>query len=335
MVSQAVISISHLSKTYKVKEQVGFLRSRTRTIQALKDINLEIEEGELFGLLGPNGAGKTTLIKCITTLLIPSAGQIRVNNFTVGRQDAQVRASLGCLLGGERSLYWKLTGRENLEYFGALCYLSPAKTRTQIQWLNRLPHLDGLLDRPVETLSSGQKMTMAFARALIGQARILILDEPTNALDVPSAQNMRQIIKRLNQEDYTVILTSHQMAEIEALCQRVAIVDRGEIIAAGTIPELKAGLAQNQTIKIEGVIPPAALEAVKELAGVLEVGVSQMGHLTQLTIVVSDMRQALPVLLQKLLQHQALLEQISPAALTLEDVFMAKTGRLLSQDTLQ
>jgi len=335
MVSQAVISVTHLSKTYKVKERAGFLRSRTRAIQALKEINLEVEEGELFGLLGPNGAGKTTLIKCITTLLIPSAGQIRVNNFMVGRQDAQVRASLGCLLGGERSLYWKLTGRENLEYFGALCYLSPAETRAQIEWLSRLLNLDSLLDRPVETFSSGQKMSLAFARALIGQARILILDEPTNALDVPSAQTMRQVIKQLNQEGYTVILTSHQMAEIEALCRRVAIVDRGEIIAAGTIPDLKASLAQNQTIKIEGVIPPAALAAVKAQAEVLKVGVSQAGHLTQLTIVVTDMRQALPALLQNLLQHQALLEQISPASLTLEDVFMAKTGRLLSQDTLQ
>jgi ABC-2 type transport system ATP-binding protein len=331
----AVITVTNLTKTYRLKERVGFLKSRARAILALNNINLEVEEGELFGLLGPNGAGKTTLFKCITTLLIPSDGQITVNNFKVGRQDAQVRASLGCLLGGERSLYWKLTGRENLEYFAALCYLSPARTRARVETLGRLLNLDALLDRPVETYSSGQKMALAFARALIGEARILILDEPTNALDVPAAQAMRQIIKTLNQEGYTVILTSHQMAEIEVLCQRVAIVDRGEIIAAGTIPDLKASLVQNQVIRIEGVIPPTALEAVRQQRDVLNVAASQVEHLTQLTIVVKDIRQSLPALLQTLLYHQALLEHISPAAITLEDVFMAKTGRMLSQDTLQ
>jgi ABC-2 type transport system ATP-binding protein len=258
-----------------------------------------------------------------------------VNNFEVGRQDAQVRASLGCLLGGERSLYWKLTGRENLEYFAALYYVSPAKTKARIHYLSRLLKLEPLLDRPVETYSSGQKMALAFARALINQAQILILDEPTNALDVPAAQAMRRVIKDLNSEGYTIILTSHQMAEIEALCRRVAIVDRGAVIAAGTISELKNSLAQHQIIRIEGVIPPAALEAVKRQADVMNVATSQAGRLTQLTVMVKDIRQTLPQLMQNLLHHQALLEHISPASITLEDVFMAKTGRTLSQETPQ
>jgi ABC-2 type transport system ATP-binding protein len=178
-------------------------------------------------------------------------------------------------------------------------------------------------------------MSLAFARALINDARILILDEPTNALDVPAAQAMRQIIKNLNQEGYTIILTSHQMHEIEALCRRVTIIDRGQIIAGGTIPELKQTLAQNQVIKIEGVIPPAAIEAVRSQTDVLEVAVSQSENLTQLTIVVKEIRQTLPTLMQSLLNHQALLEHISPATITLEDVFLAKTGRMLSQDTRQ
>jgi ABC-2 type transport system ATP-binding protein len=331
----AIITITDLAKTYQVKERTGLFKSQVRVIEALKNISLEIERGELFGLLGPNGAGKTTLIKCITTLLIPSRGKIVVNNFEVGKQDAQVRASLGCLLGGERSLYWKLTGRENLEYFAALYHLSPEKTKEQIKRLTHLLNLDSLLDRPVESYSSGQKMTMVFARALINDANILILDEPTTALDVPSAQRLRYIIKNLNNEGYTIILTSHQMTEVEELCQRVAIVDHGTIIADGAIEALKKSLERNQIIKIEGIIPPAAIEAVRNQAGIINVTSDESNNLTQLTIFVKDIRQTLPTLMQTLLSHQAMLEQVNPATITLEDVFMAKTGRTLKQDTVQ
>lgn len=333
IVSQTIITITGLDKTYTVKERAGFLKSRRREVNALKNINLAIEPGELFGLLGPNGAGKTTLIKCLTTLLIPTRGRIVVNNYQVGKQDAQVRASLGCLLGGERSLYWKLTGRENLEYFAALYFLPAARVKAQIKKLDQLLNLSPLLDRPVETYSSGQKMMLVFARALVNDARILILDEPTNALDVPSALALRRVVKALNQEGYTIIITSHQMHEIEELCQRVAIVDHGTIIAEGTIQALKQGLERDQVIKIEGVIPPEALEAVERQAGVINLAATRIQELTQLTIFVKDSRQILPVLLQTLLQHHALLEQVSPATITLEDVFMAKTGRALDQDT--
>lgn len=331
----SIINIIDLAKIYRVKARTGFFKRQVREIHALKCINLNIEQGELFGLLGPNGAGKTTLIKCITTLLIPTDGKIVVNGFEVGRQDAQVRASLGCLLGGERSVYWKLTGRENLEYFGALYHLSSPEIKRQIDKLSRLLDLETLLDRPVETYSSGQKMRLVFAKALVNDAHILILDEPTNALDVPSAQALRGVIKMLNQENYTIILTSHQMAEVEELCQRVAIVDQGEIIATGKVQDLKQSLGQDQIIKIEGIIPPAALEAIKSQPDVRNVAVTQAQQLTQLTVFVADIRQTLPALMQNLLSHHALLEHISPATITLEDVFMAKTGRALSQDTVQ
>ena len=328
------ICVENLTKTYYVKEHFGFFKSQTRTVDALKGIDLTIKQGELFGLLGPNGAGKTTLIKCLTTLLVPSGGRIWINGYEVGRQDARVRASLGCLLNGDRSLYWKLTGRENLEYLAALHQLSRQATRQQLERVNHLLDLEPLLNRSVETLSSGQKMRLAFAGALMNQAKILILDEPTNALDVPAAQRLRQIIKTLHNEGYTIILTTHQMAEVEALCERVAIVDEGAIIAHGTIAELKAGLRQDQVIRIEGVIPPQALESVRCLPDVLNVATHQVDNLTQLSVVVRDVRRSLPGLMQNLLSHQALLEHVSPATATLEDVFMAKTGRTLSQDTV-
>ena len=119
----------NLSKTYLVRQRKGLFKSEKRPVEALKEISLEVCQGEIFGLLGPNGAGKTTLIKILTTLLLPTAGEAWVNGYHILREENKVRASLGCMLMGERGLYWKLTGRENLEYFGALYHLSPAERR--------------------------------------------------------------------------------------------------------------------------------------------------------------------------------------------------------------
>ena len=126
--AEPIIRVQQLCKTYTVRERTGFLRSRAREIHALREVSLEIAPGTLFGLLGPNGAGKTTLIKCLTTLLIPTSGALWVNGLLAGRDDNAIRASIGCMLMGERGLYWKLTGRENLEYFAAL-YLVPRGRR--------------------------------------------------------------------------------------------------------------------------------------------------------------------------------------------------------------
>ncbi|MFQ5612279.1 MAG: ABC transporter ATP-binding protein [Anaerolineae bacterium] len=330
------IEISGLTKIYQVKERRGLWRSRKREIVALDRVALTVRRGELFGLLGPNGAGKTTLIKCLTTLLIPTAGTVRVNGFVVGQEDDRVRASIGCLLNGERELYWKLTGRENLAYFGALYYLPPAQIERRIAELTELLGLEPLLDRPVETFSSGQKMKLAFAKALVNRAPLLVLDEPANALDVPSARELRRIIKNIHAEGRTTILyTSHQMAEVEELCRRVAIVDRGQVIAEGTVDGLKAGLDRSRVIKIEGAIPAGALAAARELAGVVEIGVAESDGLTRLSVVTAQPRRTLPPLIQTLLNHNASLEYVAPATVTLEDVFLAKTGRTLAEDTAQ
>lgn len=328
------VELEGVSKIYRVKERRGLWRSRERTITALRDVDLAVRQGELFGLLGPNGAGKTTLLKCITTLLIPTAGTLRVNGFLVGREDDRVRASIGCLLNGERGLYRQLTGRENLAYFGALYHLTAAQIRRRLDELAELLDLAPLLDRTVETYSTGQRMRLAFAKALINRAPLLILDEPTNALDVPSARELRRLIKAIHSAGETTILyTSHQMAEVEELCQRVAIVDRGRVIAEGTIEMLKADLDQSRVIKIEGTIPTGALAAARRLPEVQEIGVTAETGLTRLSVVTTDPRRALPQLIQTLLAYGASLEHVAPATVTLEDVFLAKTGRTLAEDT--
>jgi ABC-2 type transport system ATP-binding protein len=331
--SAPIIKVRNLSKTYISKERSGLFGSRQRTVEALRDVNLDIWPGEMFGLLGPNGAGKTTLIKCLTTLLLPTEGTAWINGFEIGRDENKVRASIGCMLMGERGLYWKLTGRENLDFFGSLYHIPPAVRHRRADELIEQLNLGEFIDRTVETYSSGQRMKLAFAKALINDAPILVLDEPTNTLDIPSARELRAVVKQLHQQGHTIIYTTHQMAEAEELCDRVAIIDRGQIIALGTVDELKAAIDQAGVIRVAGAIPPGARQAVRLLEGVDEVAVSSQNGLTQLIVVSSQPRRLLPDLIRALFDQGAVIEDISPAQVTLEDVFIAKTGRTLAEDT--
>lgn len=323
-----------LSKTYLPRHRKGLFRSEVRRVEALQDLTLEIRPGEIFGLLGPNGAGKTTLIKCLTTLLLPSEGAAWVNGYHVVDQENAVRASVGCMLMGERGLYWKLTGRENLEFFGALYHLRPPARRRRAGEILELLGMQDIADRTVETYSSGQKMYLAFGKALVHDAPVLVLDEPTNTLDVPSAHALRSIVRRLNQEGKTIVYTTHIMAEAETLCDRVAIIDRGRLIALGTVVELKESLGRGRVTRVEGVIPGRARQAVEGLPGVRNVAMSEAeGGAVRLTIVSDDGRDILPRLIESLTSSGAVIQHIAPEEVTLEDVFIAKTGRSLAEDT--
>jgi len=330
---EPIIKIRDLRKTYFSKERKGIFRAKKMAIEALKGINLDIYPGEIFGLLGPNGAGKTTLIKCLTTLLLPTGGTAWVNGYQLEKDEEMIRASVGCMLMGERGLYWKLTGRENLDFFGSLYHIPPHLKRRRIDALIEILGLEDIVDRTVETYSSGQKMKLVFAKALINDAPILFLDEPTITLDVPSAHELRAIVKDLNRRGKTILYTTHQMTEAEELCHRVAIIDKGEIIALGTVEELKATINREGVIKIEGVIPSEAYEAVRLLSGVKEAALTKEKDLAKLIVVGSEPRTLLPSLIRTLFENGATIEYISPAEVTLEDVFVAKTGRTLDIDT--
>ncbi len=330
---EPIIQIRDLTKIYQSKQRQGVFRSRVKEIPALTEVTLDIFAGEIFGLLGPNGAGKTTLIKCLTTLLLPTRGTAWINGYQLERDENAIRASIGCMLMGERGLYWKLTGRENLEFFGAL-YRIPSHVRAkQIEKIIALLNLGDIIDRTVETYSSGQKMKLAFGKALIHDAPILILDEPTNTLDLPRGRELRTIIRNLNEQGRTVVYTTHVMSEAEELCDRVAIIDHGQVIALGTIPELKASLNREGITKVEGVIPPQAFDSVRALEGVAKAALSNKDGVQELVVVSPDPRAILPQLIRALMDNGAVLEQIAPTEVTLEDVFIAKTGRTLAEDT--
>jgi ABC-2 type transport system ATP-binding protein len=325
-----------LSKTFVSKERKRFLRPEKKTVVALDQVSLEVEEGEFFGLLGPNGAGKTTLIRCLTTLLIPSSGRAWVNGYEVGKQDDEVRASIGCMLMGERGLYWKLTGRENLEYFSALYHIPRAERDRRIEELQSRLDMKEFLDRTVETYSSGQKMLMAFSKALLNDAPVLFLDEPTVTMDVHNARKLRAMVRELNEnEKKTIVYTTHLMHEAEELCGRIAIIDKGRIIAMGAPDELKREHRAEEILEIGGVIPESALAAVRALRGVKEAALTAEddGAARATVILDGDRREVLPRLIEALVSHKAEVRQIRAEDVTLEDVFVAKTGRSLSVDT--
>ncbi len=329
----AEVRVEKLTKIYYPRQRKGIFRSEKRAVQALREVSLEIRQGEIFGLLGPNGAGKTTLIKCLTTLLLPTAGDAWVHGYHILKQENQVRASVGCMLMGERGLYWKLTGRENLEFFGALYHLTPSSRRKRAQEILKLLQLEDIADRTVETYSSGQKMKLAFGKALVNDAPVLVLDEPTSTLDVPSARELRAIVRQLNRQGKTVIYTTHIMSEAETLCDRVAIIDRGKVIALDTVEGLKASLKQERVLRVDGVIPSAAVQAVERLPGVKRVAVGAQNGATRLTVVADTGPDFLADCIQALIAQGAVIRNIVPQETTLEDVFIARTGRTLAEDT--
>ncbi|MFX1505313.1 MAG: ABC transporter ATP-binding protein [Promethearchaeota archaeon] len=342
MSHQKMIEVKDLVKVYSSKKRTGVFRSQKKEVEALRGVSFHVNKGEIFGLLGPNGAGKTTLIKILTTLLLPTSGTARINGFTLD-QDKQVKASIGAMLMGERGLYWKLTGRENLEYFGALYHVPKTVRRDRIDELIALLELEKLADRTVETYSSGQKMKMVFARALINDAPILMLDEPTNTLDVKEARRLRNIVKEHNEsENKTIIYCTHQMYEAEELCHRIAIIDHGRIIALDDPLELKDGLEQSDILSIEGTIPEEARLAIKSLPGVTSAKIlvkrSNNGSTEEkpyLSVVCEDSRQILPEIISTLNMRGAIIRNIDKHETTLEDVFVNITGRSLMDDTRQ
>jgi ABC-2 type transport system ATP-binding protein len=260
-------------------------------------------------------------------------GNIWVNGYNIIKQENEVRASVGCMLMGERGLYWKLTARENLEYFGALYHLSPEDRKRRSNQILDMLALNDLADRTVETYSSGQKMKLAFGKALVNDAPLLVLDEPTNTLDVPSASELRAIVRELHAQGKTIIYTTHIMAEAETLCDRVAIIDHGQLLALGTIAELKASLRSNQVTRIEGIISSKATESVRKIPGVMRATRAAQNGSEVLTIVSEMGTENLPLLIETLGKGGAVIQKIIPEEVTLEDVFIAKTGRTLAEDT--
>jgi len=222
-------------------------------VHALRDVSLEIAPGEFFGLFGPNGAGKTTLIRILATLIIPTAGEARLHGFDVVREASRVRALIGLVFSNENSFYGRLTGAQNLEYFAALQKLSGEESRRRIGELLELFDLTPAGNAPFQSYSTGMRQKLNVARALLHNPAVVFLDEPTKGMDVFSAETLRTLLRTefVERQRKTVLLTTHDLQEMESLCDRVGILEAGRLRAAGPPAELIREGSAGEVFRLE------------------------------------------------------------------------------------
>ena len=242
-------------------------------VVALADLSLRVAVGEVHGLLGPNGAGKTTLVKVLSTVLLPSSGSARVMGHDVVTETAAVRPLIGIVLGGDRGLYNRLTARQNLSYWAALYRLAPSEGRARADALLDRLGLAARADDRVQSFSRGMRQRLHLARGLIHDPPVLFLDEPSTGMDPVAAREFRSIVRELATEDRTVFLTTHDMAEAEALCDRVTLIDRGTLLATESPVALSRLLSRHERIECVGAAAPV-LEQLESLRGVERVTVT-------------------------------------------------------------
>ena len=213
-------------------------KTKTGVVKAVDGVDFQAPDGQITGLLGPNGAGKTTTLRMLYTLMTPDSGRVEVDGVDAAAQPAAVRRALG-VLPDARGVYKRLTARENIAYFGELHGMSKAAIAERTRALSAALDMDDILDRQTEGFSQGQRTKTAIARALVHDPRNVILDEPTNGLDVMTTRAMRGFLQQLKAEGRCVIFSSHIMQEVAALCDRIVIIAKGQVVAAGTADELR------------------------------------------------------------------------------------------------
>ena len=314
------IEAESLRRTYRTHE--GTVRRRAKEIEAVRGIDFAVPEGELFGLLGPNGAGKTTTIKMLITLLIPTGGSARVLGLDVVRDALAVRRRIGYVFGGDRGVYDRLSGYDNLRYFAELYGVPPREQKRRIGELLELVGLAGREHERAEGYSRGMKQRLHVARGLLHDPEVIFLDEPTLGLDPVGARDVRATIASLTQAGKTVLLTTHYMFEADALCDRIAVISRGEIVAAGTPADLKRGVGAGRVVEVEVFgVADDALVRMRSLPGVLAVAVEEREQ-AQVLVVQTEQEAELTHAILGCLDG-AQVGRVSHREPTLEDAYVA------------
>jgi ABC-2 type transport system ATP-binding protein len=308
------------------------LQKRYGSTEAVKDISFKVETGEIFGLLGPNGAGKTTTIRCLCTLAKPDAGKVEVCGISVLKDPKAVRRRLG-YVAQEVALDKVLTGRELLELQAALYHLAPAVAKERVEQLLKLLGLEEYADKKTGAYSGGLRKRLDLAAGLLHQPDVLVLDEPTVGLDIESRFIVWDFLRKLRQAGTTVLITSHYLEEIDALADRLAIIDRGIVIAEGTPSELKDRVGGDRvTLRIREFASveevQKATDILKSLPFVEEVIINEAQG-NSLNLVVTPHNSSLSRIEQSLQEIGLPIFSIAQSRPSLDDVYLAATGRTL------
>lgn len=306
----------------------------TTVVRALDHVDFEIQDGELFGLLGPNGAGKTTTVKILCTLLEPTSGHAFVKGYDVVKDGGRVRKIVNMVAGGERMLYFRLTGRENLKYFADLYDVPQREVASRVDDLLSLMGLSDRADDEVEKYSKGMRQRLQVCRGLINDPQVLFLDEPTLGLDVNIAKDLRSFIrdKVVREQGKTVLLTTHYMYEAEEMCDRIGFINKGKLVAVGKPEELKRGLPSGFSIEIlvtrltdEITSSLRRLESVKQVIVTDYEGEAEGEKVDRLVVNVESDR-AVPLVLDHMATKHCRVVSFNLRGPTLEDLFMFYTG---------
>ncbi|MEW6406652.1 MAG: ATP-binding cassette domain-containing protein [Chloroflexota bacterium] len=326
--STHAIETQDLGRVYKIRGNKKEKQIRKELI-ALENVDLNVERGELFGLLGPNGAGKTTLIKILTTLLAPTSGLARVAGHDVVKQPDMVRPRINMVSGGESSGYGLLTVRENLWMFSQFYGLPSKEANERIVALLKMVGLEDRIHTKSSDLSTGLRQKMNIVRGFLTDPDVLFLDEPTLGLDVGASRDVRKLIRGWldANKSRTLLLTTHYMVEAEELCDRVAIINKGKVLACDTPANLKRDLQRDAIFEIETTpLNGLGSKMIESLPEVRNAALTQIEGGAKLELILAE-ESGLASVINVLTQKQVKVMRLSKREPTLEDVFMELVGQ--------
>jgi ABC-2 type transport system ATP-binding protein len=318
--ADAVIEARELRRVYKTT--TGVVRRKPLEVEAVRGVSFTVERGELFGLLGPNGAGKTTTIKMLITLLLPTSGEARVLGLDVVQDAREVRKRIGYVFGGDRGLYERLSAYDNLRYFAELYGVSGKAQRIRIDEVLELVGMKGREQERVEGYSRGMRQRLHIARGILHDPEVVFLDEPTIGVDPVGARDLRQMIADLVAVGKTVLLTTHYMFEADTLCDRIAVIAKGQIVGAGTPAELKDNVGGGRVTEIEvfGVDQPTVTR-LRGLEGVTAVAIEERDQKQVLVVQTTGERELTAPLLAQLDGFEV--GRVASREPTLEDAYVS------------
>ena len=314
-----VIEVKDLTKVYPAAARLFGDGGKEKL--AVDRVSFDVRRGEIFGLLGPNGAGKTTTIKMLTTLLIPTSGSATVLGLDAVKESAKLRPRINLVSGGERGLYFRLTGRQNLEFFSDMYRVPREVKKSKIEDLLKLVGLAEAADIRVEEYSRGMKQRLHLARGLVNDPEVLFLDEPTLGLDPEISRETRALIRRLSEKGMTIMLTTHYMFEADELCDRLAIISEGRIKAMGSPYSMKESVRNDSIIEIEArELGEAQRKELADLPGVSAVSMEFLEGRQLARIVVDDAPTLIPTVAALLENRKVISIRVDQP--TLEDAYI-------------